>query len=170
MMSKFLIRSIGLIAGLLFIGTTVQADTMLTSVRTDKPVLLSGTADNVWSKAAPLKVKLDNLPYDPSNGYDGMKETTVTLKSLYDDEYIYFLLQYDDPTESLARFPWIKQKDGTWKQMKNKDSTGHDNTYYEDKVGIFWNINTDGFTDEGCMIACHMDIPDPRRFGNDLYR
>jgi hypothetical protein len=80
------------------------------------------------------------------------------MKSLYDDDYIYLLLQYDDPTESLARFPWVKQQDGTWKQLKKKDSTGHDNTYYEDKVGIFWNINTDGFANEGCMIACHMDI------------
>jgi hypothetical protein len=80
------------------------------------------------------------------------------LKSLYDAEYIYLLLQYNDPTESLARFPWVKQQDGSWKQMMNKDSTGHDNTYYEDKVGIFWNINTKDFSNEGCMISCHMDI------------
>lgn len=158
MKPSYLIRTLGLMVGLLFIGITAQAATTLTSVKTDKPILLSGAVDNAWQKAAPLKVTLDNLPYEPSNGYEGMQETTVTMKSLYDDEYIYFLLQYKDPTESLARFPWIKQQDGTWKQMKKKDSTGHDNTYYEDKVGLFWNINTKGFADEGCMISCHMDM------------
>lgn len=157
MKPSFLFRTLGLITGLLFIGVAAQADTTLTSVKTDKPILLSGAADNAWKKAAPLEVKLDNLPYEPSNGYAGMKDTTVTLKSLYDDEYIYFLIQYNDPTKSLERFPWVKQQDGTWKQLSNKDSTGHDNTYYEDKVGMFWNINTKGFEDDGCYISCHMD-------------
>ena len=158
MTTRYLIRTLSLMLGLIFIGVTVQAATTLTSVKTDKPILLSGAVDNAWQKAAPLKVTLDNLPYEPSNGYAGMQETAVTMKSLYDDEYLYLLLQYNDPTESLARFPWIKQDDGTWKQMKKKDSTGHDNTYYEDKVGIYWDINTKGFNEEGCMISCHMDI------------
>ncbi len=158
MRSKHLIRTLSLMIGLIFIGVAAQAGMTLTSVKTNKPILLSGAVDNAWQKAAPMKVTLDNLPYEPNNGYPGMTETTVTMKSLYDDEYVYFLIQYDDPTKSLARFPWVKQADGSWKQMKNKDSTGHDNTFYEDKVGIFWNINTAGFSDEGCMISCHMDI------------
>ncbi|MFK5926063.1 MAG: ethylbenzene dehydrogenase-related protein [Desulfuromusa sp.] len=158
MTTRYLIRTLSLMISLIFIGVTVQAATTLTSVKTDKPILLSGAVDNAWQKAAPMKVTLDNRPYEPSNGYAGMQETTVTMKSLYDNEYIYFLLQYNDPTKSLARFPWIKQEDGTWKQMKKKDSTGHDNTYYEDKAAIFWNINTKGFKEEGCTISCHMDI------------
>jgi len=40
-----------------------------------------------------------------------------------------------------------------------KDDTGHDNTYYEDKFAMFWNINTKGFEAEGCMIACHLNEP-----------
>jgi len=47
MKSNYLIRSLTLLAGLLFIGATAQAATTLTSVKTDKPVLLSGTADKV---------------------------------------------------------------------------------------------------------------------------
>ncbi len=157
-MKPMMIRTLCLLACLLFLGLNAHASTTLTSVKTDKPILLSGAVDNAWKQAAPLKVTVDNLPYEPNNGYKGMQETTVTLKSLYDDEYIYLLIQYPDPTKSLERFPWIKQDDGSWKQMKNKDSTGHDNTYYEDKVGIYWNINTKGFAEEGCMISCHMDI------------
>ena len=81
----YLFRSLTLVVCLLFIGVSAQAATTLTSVKTDKPVLLSGTADKVWDKATPLKVTLDNLPYEPNTGYDGMKETTVTMKSLYDE-------------------------------------------------------------------------------------
>jgi hypothetical protein len=53
----------GLILGLLFIGVAAQAGITLTSVKTEKPVLLSGVMDNAWKKAAPLKVTLNNLPY-----------------------------------------------------------------------------------------------------------
>jgi len=158
MKAKFLFNTLSLLIGLLFIGVGAQAATTLTSVKTNKPILLSGAIDNAWQKAAPLEVVLDNLPYEPSNGYAGMKKTTVIMKSLYDDEYIYFLIQYNDPTKSLERFPWVKQQDGTWKQLSKKDSTGHDNTYYEDKIGMFWNINTKGFADDGCYISCHMDM------------
>ena len=80
MKSSCLIRTLGLITGLLFIGVAAQAATTLTSVKTDKPILLSGVVDNAWQKAAPLKVVLGNLPYEPSNGYAGMQETTVTIK------------------------------------------------------------------------------------------
>lgn len=157
-MKSTIIRTLALLTCLLFLGMSAYASTTLTSVKTKKPILLSGAVDNAWQQAAPLKVTVDNLPYEPNNGYEGMQETTVTLKSLYDDDYLYLLVQYPDTTESLERFPWIKQADGRWKQMKNKDNTGHDNTYYEDKVGIYWNINTKGFAEEGCMISCHMEM------------
>lgn len=167
-----LFRPLFLFTCLLFIALTAQAATVLTSVKTDKPVLLSGDPEDEWGKAPVLEVVLDNLPYEPENGYVGMKETKVKLKSMYDNEYIYFLIQYADPTESLERFPWVKQQDGSWKQLSNKDQTKHENTYYEDKVGMFWNINTKGFSDEGCMISCHMDIKGDtsagRKFTNNV--
>jgi len=75
---------------------------------------------------------------------------------LYDDDYIYFFVQWDDPTKSLERFPWVKQPDNTWKRLMNQDQTGHENTYYEDKAAIYWNINAKGFEKKGCDIACHM--------------
>ncbi|WP_211217142.1 hypothetical protein [Psychromonas hadalis] len=33
----------------------------------------------------------------------------------------------------------------------NKDDTGHDNTYYEDKFAILWDINSDGFAEKDVM-------------------
>lgn len=128
----------------------------LVSVRTRAPIVLDAYAEKAWKKAKALTVKMDEQPYIPNNGYDGIKETTVTIKSLYDKKFIYFYIQWDDPTQSLERFPWVKQSDGSWKQLKKKDSTGHDNTYYEDKFGMYWNISTKGFKKKGCDISCHM--------------
>ncbi|CAG37730.1 ethylbenzene dehydrogenase-related protein [Desulfotalea psychrophila] len=128
----------------------------LYSTKISEPISLS--ADNpIWDKATPLKISLTETPYKPT-GYKGMPQTNVVLKSLYDEKDLYIHMQYDDPTKSLDRFPWIKQKDGSWQQLMNKDQTGHENDYYEDKVGFFWNINTRGFDKKGCTISCHLTV------------
>ena len=146
------------LTGLLMIANPVLAGKMdLVSVKADTAITLDAMAEKAWDKATALEVKLDQLPYEPNNGYDGIRETTVKIKSLYDDKYVYFYLQYADPTQSLERFPWIKQADGSWKQSKKKDSTGHDNTYYEDKLGMYWEINkVKGFKKKGCAVSCHL--------------
>jgi len=127
----------------------------LDSIKTTSEITIDGQTDAAWNNAKTTKIKLKKLPYKPNNGYDGIKKTTVKIKSLYDDEYVYFLITYDDPTKSIDRFPWVKQSDNSWKQLSNKDSTGHDNTYYEDKFAVFWDINADGFAEKGCNAACH---------------
>jgi len=127
----------------------------LTSVRATQSIAIDGQAEAAWQKAPVLKIELDQTVYEPSNGYPGMPKTEVSLRSFYDDQYVYFLMEYADPTYSIDRFPWIRQADGSWKQRVNKDSTGHDNTYYEDKVAFFWNINAASFDKKGCAAACH---------------
>lgn len=139
-------------------NSALAADQTLYSAKTSSPILLDGKAESAWDKAKEIVVTVDQLVYEPNNGYEGMKETDVRIKSLHDEKFVYFLITYKDPTKSLARFPWVKQKDGSWKKLANKDTTGHDNTYYEDKFSIYWNINTKGFESEGCMISCHLDI------------
>ncbi len=159
-MQKFTQTTLAIAGSALVLGavqTTVAqaANDSLGSYKVDSTITLDGSAEAAWDKAKPLTVKLDQLPYKPAN-YQGMKQTSVTMKSLYDDQYVYFLLQYADPTKSLERYPWVKQADGSWKQLKDKDHTGHDNVYYEDKVGIFWDIKARGFAKKGCDAACHM--------------
>ncbi len=154
------------ISGLLALGTTAQAaDQTLVSSKAGSPIVLDGMADKAWDGAKGITVKVDELPYEPNNGYTGMQETDITVKSLYDDNNVYFLITYKDPTKSLERFPWVKQADGSWKKLSNKDDTGHDNTYYEDKFAMFWNISTKGFEEDGCMIACHLDEPGDKSAG-----
>jgi len=111
--------------------------------------------DAAWAKAKPLTVVLDQTPYQP-DGYKGMTKSTAVIQALYHDKNIYVKYQYDDPTYSIDRQPWEKQADGSWKQLKAPDQTKHDNTYYEDKAAIYWNINTKGFDKKGCAIACHI--------------
>ena len=58
-------------------------------------------------------------------------------------------MQYNDPTQSVRRFPYQKQADGSWKKLTDpKDKGGDDNLYYEDKLALIWNINNSikGFT------------------------
>jgi hypothetical protein len=146
------------LAGVLFVAQPALAagKMKLVSVKTSTEIALDAASEKAWDSAEALTVDLNLTPYKPSNGYDGMKQTTLTIKSLYDNDNVYFYIQYKDPTQSLARFPWVKQSDGSWKQLAAKDSTGHDNTYYEDKLGFFWDISTRGFKKKGCDIACHM--------------
>lgn len=89
----------------------------------------------------------------------------VSLKSVYTNDTIYFLAQWQDAKQSLKRFPWQKQQDGSWKQLKT--SSKHDeNTYYEDKFAILWNIDNSitGFNQNGCMVTCH--IGEGKAYGN----
>lgn len=109
----------------------------------------------LWKKAKIIKVPLTEMPYK-SEKYKGMTNTDLSIQSLYDNQNIYFKIQYDDPTKSVERFPWVKQEDGSWKMMKDKDRFKQENTYYEDKFAFFWDINTRGFAKKGCAIACHM--------------
>jgi len=149
--------SVAVLSALAMNPTAQAGPLQLSSFPTDRPVVVDGAMDAAWTKAVPLTLALDELPYKPSNGYDGMKRTEAEIRALYDAEHVYFLLRYKDPTESLQRFPWIKQADGSWKQASNKDSTGHENTWYEDKVALFWNITQSGFEKKGCDMSCHLN-------------
>jgi len=128
----------------------------MTSVRTDSAPVIDGVGGDEWSAAEPISVPVSLLFYQPSNGYDGITQSTVEMRAMHDDDTLYMLIEWDDPTKSLERYPWVKQEDGSWEQLVNKDSTGHENTYYEDKFAVLWDINARGFDKKGCDAACHM--------------
>jgi len=134
-----------------------SSDKALTAHKIDSPPSINGIADDThWHNASNIRVLLDEQPYEPDNGYKGMKKTTVTVQALYDERNLYMKFEWKDKTNSLNRFPWEKQKNGQWKQLKNLDSTLHENTYYEDKLAVYWNISERGFTKKGCDKSCHM--------------
>lgn len=128
----------------------------LASSKTTDQITIDGNIESAWHKAKSLTVTVNELPYEPDNGYKGQKSADVEIRSLHDEKYLYMLFSWNDKTHDLQRFPWQKQKDGTWIQRKNLDSTIHENTWYEDKLAVFWNINEKGFIKKGCDKSCHM--------------
>jgi hypothetical protein len=160
---KWTLPAVVLAAGValgLFVGQPdAQQKTVLTAKKVAAGPTLDGTMKDVWKGAAPLTVKVlggKNLPGG---------STEVTIRSLYTDEMVYFLVQYKDATHSLQRSPWKKQADGSWKKLTDPtDKGGDNNLYYEDKISFFWNISSPAFEQKGCFSACHLGEGKP--FGN----
>ncbi len=132
-----------------FVAYAQDGDTLL-AVAVDEVPTLDGVADEAfWANAVPLEV---GVRRGANNG-----RTTVELKSVYTDEMVYFLVTWEDPTESYLRFPWELQEDGTWLQLRDPENMGGDeNVWYEDKFSFIWEINEiEFFADEGCFAMCH---------------
>ena len=139
-----------------------DANTLVASSATAAPKLESLADDPAWARASALTVKVSG----GQNLKDG--STTATLKAVYTADAIYFLVQYDDPTQSVRRSPFVKQADGAWKKLADPDDKGGDNNkYYEDKFAMIWTINNSikGFDTAGCFTACHAGEPG-KPFGN----
>ncbi|MFM8876699.1 MAG: ethylbenzene dehydrogenase-related protein [Anaerolineae bacterium] len=129
----------------------------------DAAPTLDGVADDaMWANAEAIEIEVQN-------GFNNF-ETKAELKAVYTADTVYFLLSYEDPTESFYRSPWVKQEDGTWKQDKDPNDKGGDNNlYYEDKFAMIWNINNSiaEFNDKGCATACHDgENADLKPYGN----
>ena len=136
-----------------------QQKNVLVSKKAAAAPALDGTVDDAWKAAAALSVKA----VGGRNFANGSSE--ITLRSLYAGDTVYFLMQYTDATESVKRSPWVKQADGSWKQLNDPaDKGGDNNLYYEDKMAMLWNISSPAFEARGCMAACHTGEGKP--FGN----
>jgi ethylbenzene dehydrogenase len=154
-----LLLAAGVLLGPLVGQPEAQQKNVLTSKKVATAPAVDGQMDDVWKEAAALTVKVvggKNLPGG---------STEVTMRSVYTADMVYFLVQYKDATESIKREPWVKQADGSWKQLKDPDDKGGDNNkYYEDKLAILWNISTPAFEQRGCLAACHTGEGKP--YGN----
>lgn len=138
----------------------VGAAGTLTSVKVTTAPVIDGTPESIWDKATAMTLDVAGGANEGAH--------TVTLKSVYTDDSVYFLAQWDDATESLQRLPWQKQADGKWKQLVTPNvKEGGENTYYEDKFAQIWNINIPAFESSGCFVTCHAgQNPDEKDFGN----
>jgi hypothetical protein len=149
------------VAGLAIAGIAVLANTSTNSVEANTqqsnelisqyvatPPQLDGVPESVWDGAPALTF--------PVVGGANAGSHQVSLKSVYSDDQVYFLVNWTDPTQSQQRYPWVKQEDGTWKQLSNGKS-GDEDIYYEDKLSFIWNIDNSitGFNQAGCFATCH---------------
>ena len=151
------------LAVLCAVSGNVYAQYVLSAVKAAQaPNLAALAADPAWANAPELKVKL-NGGQNFNNG-----STVVSLKAVYTSDMVYLLANYADPTQSVRRFPYVKQADGSWLKLKDPDDKGgDDNKYYEDKFAFIWNINDSikGFKKQGCFALCH-EKEAPKPYGN----
>jgi len=156
---KLRLTTLAIAASAVLLGACASKDeptppNTLVAAKVATPPAMDGNGnDAVWAAAKPLTVKLEE-----GANFGGKGTTTATLKAVYSGDMVYFLVQYDDPTESLRRGPYQKQADGSWKKLKDaNDKGGDDNVYYEDKWAMIWNIDNSiaAFDKKGCMAACH---------------
>jgi hypothetical protein len=145
----------------------------LISYKTTTAPTIDGAVDAVWNNAAKLQIT-PTVP-DPGNGlfagYSG-QEYPATLRSMYDDQNIYFLLEYSDPTQSVNVAPWyfnssanVAGKTGWQKEPTSKsfDASGvlTRDGWGEDKFAMLWNIDysTPKFLTQTCYASCHVFTP-----------
>lgn len=142
-------------------------NTLIAAKASAAPVLDGVADDPVWKSAAAVELKFGkgaNLGGESL----GKGKTAGTLKAAYVGDTLYMVLQYNDPTHSQRRSPFVKQADGSWKKLKDPDDKGGDNNkYYEDKAAMIWPIGNSiaDFKSDGCFSACHDDEP-PKPYGN----
>ncbi len=131
--------------------------------------LLDGVADASWASAPAISIPING-------GFAG--SVTVTMRAMYvPGERVYFLLQWDDPTESVERAPWIRTVTGWLHEevappwFNNSQlpmwRSPPPNYLYEDKLAIIWNTvgatEVEGFNASGCAVLCHVGAPGDAR-------
>ena len=150
----------------------LNGNELFTQFTTTAPTI-DGTVDGGWSNAQ----KLDITPTVPDAGnglfagYIGIKYPT-TIRSMFDDQNIYFLLEFADATQSTNVSPWyfdpaanITGKTGWLKEPSSKTFDGSGiltrEGWGEDKVAFLFNVDnsTPKFASQSCYASCHVFTP-----------
>jgi len=151
----------------------INSGTDLVSIKTTTPPTIDGVIDAEWNKATKLNIT-PAVP-DPGNGlftgYNG-QQYPATLRSMYDDNNIYFLLEVQDANQSTTVAPWyfdpalnVTGKTGWQKEPTSKtfDANGvlTRDGWGEDKFAMLWNIDfsTPKFITQTCYASCHIFTP-----------
>jgi hypothetical protein len=149
------------------VAPTSSTSNELISLKTSTPPTIDGEAEAAWDMATKLNV-LPTVP-DPGNGlfagYIGEKYPAI-VRSMYDNENIYFLVEWNDPTNNLVQ-PWyFDPASKTWKQRVNArqyDVNGNltKEGMGQDQLAMLWNIDnsTPKFATQTCYASCHIFEP-----------
>ncbi len=148
--------------------------TTLVSVKTAVAPTIDGTIDAIWANATKISF-MPTVP-DPGNGlftgYNG-EQYPATLRSMYDANNIYFLLEVTDATKSVNVSPWYFnpalnvagvttgwQKEPSSKTLDINGNLTRDG-FGEDKFAMLWNIDnsTPKFITQTCYASCHVFTP-----------
>ena len=159
-----------------------NSGTDLVSVRITTPPIIDGTIDAMWVNSPKLEFSavVPEVTGDIYRGYTGNVISSITLRSAYDADNIYFLVEWVDPTKSLSRELWyfdpVTQRWEQESEFPTFSSTGTitRGAFYEDQLGFQWNINNSvlGWNSSTCYKSCHTGLPDSdgsgRHFTNSI--
>ncbi len=150
----------------------VNSTTDLVSIKVNTAPSIDGTIESLWDSSPVLEFStvVPEVTGDIFRGYTGNIIPSVKLRSVYDAENIYFLAEWADPTESLARGQWyFNPTTKKWTQEKGTydfDKTTNGNVtkrdpFYEDKISMLWNINKSvlDWNTATCYKSCHTGLP-----------
>lgn len=147
----------------------VNSSTDLVSVKVSTPPIIDGTVDVMWANIPKLQFStaVPEVTGDVFRGYNGNVIPSVTLRSAYDANNIYFLAEWVDPTQSLSRLPWyFDPSTKIWAQEKGAPTFSATGAilrpaFYEDKLAFLWNINNSvtGWNNGTCYKSCHTGLP-----------
>jgi Ethylbenzene dehydrogenase/Carbohydrate family 9 binding domain-like len=145
----------------------VNSTDLVTAKVTAGPAI-DGTIDQVWENAAKMTVTT-TMP-DPGNGlwagYQGMTYP-VTLRSVYDNEYIYFLAEVPDADKNINVSPWyFDPVTKLWNKepgSRTLDANGNllREGFGKDQFAMLWNVDksTPKFLSQTCYASCHIFTP-----------
>ena len=142
--------------------------TDLIAIKTTTAPVMDGAIDAAWQNAT--KLNFQPIVPDPGNGlfagYIGDVYKT-TIRCMYDDQYVYFLAEYNDNTKNTNVTPWYF--DSTTKRWNQEGSSkAYDVNgaltrvgFGEDKMAMLWNIDksTPKFISQTCYASCHIFSP-----------
>jgi hypothetical protein len=145
----------------------INSSTDLVSVKIATPPTIDGTVDALWTNSPVLEFStaVPEVTGDVFRGYTGNIIPSVKMRSAYDANNIYFLVEWVDPTQSLKRGPWYfdpatkkwAQESGTY----GFSSSPYRPPFYEDKAAFLWNIknSVSGWSNGTCYKSCHTGLP-----------
>ncbi len=151
--------------------TTNETD--LLSLKTSSAPGIDGTIDPMWDNASKLEFTAQ-VPEPGNNLFSGYIGETFngTIRSMYDDANIYFLVEITDNDKNIKSTPWyfnpsanVSGKTG-WAQELNARAYNTNGQltregWGEDKFAMLWNIDnsTPKFVTQQCYASCHVFTP-----------
>lgn len=142
--------------------------TELFSAKAATAPTIDGTIDPMWDNAEKLSL-VTTMP-DPGNGmwagYQGIT-IPVTLRTMYDNQYIYFLAEVQDADKNHNVSPWyfdpVTQRWNKEPGSRTLDANGGllREGFGKDQLAFLWNIDnsTPKFATQTCYASCHIFTP-----------
>lgn len=148
--------------------TSTSNSNVLLSVRTSTPPTIDGSIEAAWDNVQKLNIA-PTVP-DPGNGlfagYIG-EMYPGTIRSMYDDQNIYLLVEIQDKDKNIKSSPWyFNPATKLWARESTSKAFDVNGVmsrtgFGEDKLAFLWNVNnsTAKFTTQTCYASCHIFAP-----------